>query len=490
MSAAALSPSDTALVVIDMQRDFCEPGEDTYLGRLGLLHGLPIHCTRAPIKALQLVLKAFRAQNYTIVHTREGHRPTLADCPELKLWRSRMTGCELGSVGPGAACCSKALVRGQRSHDFVEELRPYDNEDVIDGCGKGKFMGTDLDMVLRQRNIRKLLFAGVTTSCCVATTLREAADLGYQCFVLADGTGDCGAYDHADTLRMASNAPGVEGAVVDSVELLTSLGADAADIATLPLVASLHGIGGVSRGVPIPVSVKEALDDERIARDGLHGLRAKLADEASAFVRQLQLQESSSESPAVRDGFACIAACDGGRIDAWPHDPSTFTPANTALVCVDACELSPLAEHHCADWHQQLERLRSSSSAAGLVVVLVGDRCGAADRTEVPAGSTRTVVVPRVGVGAGAFSSSALEVQLHTLGVRNVLLAGWGAATAINTTMRQASDRGFDCAVVVDCVGALEAADLYGVSASTMRKAIFSAAVHSDAVLAWIQSLA
>ncbi|KOO33393.1 isochorismatase hydrolase [Chrysochromulina tobinii] len=198
MRRQIISPATTALVVIDMQGDFCVKNEDTYLGRIGL----SVANTREPIRPLQVVLSELRRRNFAIIHTREGHRPSLSDCPELKLWRSKMQGCELGTVGASATCCSRALVRGQPSWDIIAELKPAEGEDVVDGCGKGKFLATDLDLLLRQKGVTTLIFGGVTTSCCVATTMREATDLGYECFVLSDGTGDLGVYDYLDTIRM------------------------------------------------------------------------------------------------------------------------------------------------------------------------------------------------------------------------------------------------------------------------------------------------
>ena len=183
-----LFPRDTtALIIIDMQRDFCE-SEGTYLGRLGL----PVDNTRAPIEPLRVVLRELRARDYAIVHTREGHRPSLGDCPELKLWRSRMSGCEVGSTSSesaaAATCCSRALVRGQPTWDIIPELYPKEGEDVVDGAGKGKVFATDLELLLRRLGVTTLVFGGVTTSCCVATTMREATDLGFDCWLLADGT--------------------------------------------------------------------------------------------------------------------------------------------------------------------------------------------------------------------------------------------------------------------------------------------------------------
>ena len=111
---SAFTSDDTALIVIDMQGDFCVKNEDTYLGRIGL----SVANTREPIKPLQVVLAELRQRKFMIVHTREGHRPSLNDCPEIKLWRSRMGGCEVGTKGAHATCCSRALVRGEPSWDL------------------------------------------------------------------------------------------------------------------------------------------------------------------------------------------------------------------------------------------------------------------------------------------------------------------------------------------------------------------------------------
>ena len=253
---------DTALIVIDMQGDFCIKSEDTYLGRIGL----SVANTREPIKPLQVVLEKLRKLDFTIIHTREGHRPSMLDCPELKLWRSRMGGCELGTRGAGETCCSRALVRGEASWDFIPELRPAEGEDVVDGCGKGKFVATDLDMLLRQRGVTKLVFGGVTTSCCVATTMREASDLGFSCFVLSDCTGDCGAYDYIDTMRIASFGAGCSGdsrggSVLDAQAFLRAVDPDdAAPSAQLPSLHDLPGICRASANIHAAMSEGGSLD--------------------------------------------------------------------------------------------------------------------------------------------------------------------------------------------------------------------------------------
>ncbi|MEM6352473.1 MAG: isochorismatase family cysteine hydrolase [Cyanobacteria bacterium P01_D01_bin.14] len=166
----------TALLVIDMQNDFCTPG--------GWAHGkgFDVSRTRQPIQPLQALLKGLRSTPVTIIHTREGHRTDLSDCPPHKLARSQKQNAPIGSEGP----MGRRLTRGSKSHDFVDELQPVEGEIVLDKPGKGAFVATDLDLILRQRGIQYLLLTGVTTECCVHTTLRTANDLGYECLLLED----------------------------------------------------------------------------------------------------------------------------------------------------------------------------------------------------------------------------------------------------------------------------------------------------------------
>jgi nicotinamidase-related amidase len=167
-------PSRTALVVIDMQRDFLEPGG------FGELLGNDVSLLRSAIGPTRRVLEAARSAGLTVIHTREGHRPDLADCPPNKLTRNGATF--IGTDGP----MGRVLVRGEVGHDIVAELSPQPGEPVIDKPGKGSFHATDLDAILRSRGIETLLVCGVTTEVCVHTTVREANDRGYSCIVLED----------------------------------------------------------------------------------------------------------------------------------------------------------------------------------------------------------------------------------------------------------------------------------------------------------------
>ena len=174
---AVMDPTRTALVVIDMQRDFLEPGG------FGELLGNDVGLLRTTIEPTMAVLDAARAAGLLVIHTREGHRPDLTDCPPSKLERGGKRF--IGTDGP----MGRILVRGERGHDIIDELAPVPGEPVIDKPGKGAFFATDLELILRDRSIRTLLVCGVTTEVCVHTTVREANDRGFECVVLEDCVG-------------------------------------------------------------------------------------------------------------------------------------------------------------------------------------------------------------------------------------------------------------------------------------------------------------
>ncbi len=210
--------STTALVIIDMQRDFMEPGG------FGETLGNDVSQLARAVKPIAAVLAAARESGLLVVHTREGHLADLSDAPPAKIERGAPSK-RIGDPGP----MGRILIRGEAGHDIIPELYPLDSEIVIDKPGKGAFYATELGDVLQKYGIENLLVCGVTTEVCVNTTVREANDRGYRCVVLSDGCASYFPEFHDMGLRMIKAQGGIFGWVADSAAVLKAMAAESSN---------------------------------------------------------------------------------------------------------------------------------------------------------------------------------------------------------------------------------------------------------------------
>jgi nicotinamidase-related amidase len=209
--AMVIAPQLTAIIVIDMQRDFMEPGG------FGESLGNDVSLLRAAVKPIQALLSCARQQGMLIVHTREGHRPDLSDAPPAKVERGAPS-LRIGSLGP----MGRILIRGEAGHDIIPELYPLAGEPIVDKPGKGAFFATDLQQILINRGIKSLIVCGVTTEVCVHTTVREANDRGYRCLVPSDCCASYFPEFHTMGLRMIAAQGGIFGWVTDSHKIISA----------------------------------------------------------------------------------------------------------------------------------------------------------------------------------------------------------------------------------------------------------------------------
>ncbi|WP_062060962.1 cysteine hydrolase family protein [Cellvibrio sp. OA-2007] len=213
--AIDLDLSRSALVIIDMQRDFLEPGG------FGASLGNDVSLLRSAIAPCQTLLAAARALGMLVIHTREGHLPDLSDAPPAKVMRGKPE-LRIGSLGP----MGRILIRGEPGHGIIPELAPIKGEIIIDKPGKGAFYRTELGDVLKEQRIENLLVCGVTTEVCVHTTVREGNDRGYRCIVISDACASYFPEFHRVALAMVSAQGGIFGWVSDSAAVVAALSSE------------------------------------------------------------------------------------------------------------------------------------------------------------------------------------------------------------------------------------------------------------------------
>lgn len=210
--AIGVNPERTAVIVIDMQRDFLEPGG------FGESLGNDVSLLTRAIEPIKALLAGARKKKMLVIHTREGHRPDLSDAPKAKVERGAPS-LRIGAPGP----MGRILIRGEPGQDIIPELYPIDGEPIIDKPGKGAFYATDLQSILVNKGIENLIVCGVTTEVCVHTTVREANDRGYRCIVPGDCCGSYFPEFHEMGLRMIKAQGGIFGWVSDSKKILAAL---------------------------------------------------------------------------------------------------------------------------------------------------------------------------------------------------------------------------------------------------------------------------
>lgn len=210
------NPEKTALLVIDMQRDFCEHGG------FGEMLGNDISEVVAIIPKVKEVIAYCRWKKIPVIYTKEGHLPDLSDCPASKRKRSKKQGAGIGDMGP----MGRIMIQGEPGNDIVKELYPRDTDVVIHKCGKGSFYKTDLEKILIERGIESLIVTGVTTHVCVQTTIREANDRGYECLLVDDASAAYDRKDHLASLKMITQQGAIFGWAAKTEDFLQATAAE------------------------------------------------------------------------------------------------------------------------------------------------------------------------------------------------------------------------------------------------------------------------
>jgi len=426
-----INGSNTCLVIIDMQNDFCKEGG--YVHRMGY----DISLVQRPIENLRMVLKSARGCGLMVVHTREGHREELLDLPKNKRFRSKGINAEIGTEGPltesGERSQSKILTRNNFGWEIIEELSPIKGECVIDKPGKGSFLGTDLDLILRTNDIKRIIFGGITTDVCVHTTMREANDMGYECLLLEDGTGATDLGNHLAAIKMVHMQNGVFGATATCAnvcKLLDQLRFDA------PLCAKNDSDDKeeeekeedttivIKNAIPFPFEFKKSktaliMIDWQLDFTSPNGFGASLGNDCSELTKE-----------ALPNASRILKACRDAKI-AIVHTLESHAPDMSDCPKAKLKRCSKIGEIVDEKMGRILIRGESGNDIEPSVKPIKGE-----------------LIIHKPG--KGAFFATDLEYQLKRHGIEQLIFTGVTTEVCVNTSMREANDRGFECIVLDD----------------------------------------
>ncbi|KAG2495506.1 hypothetical protein HYH03_006449 [Edaphochlamys debaryana] len=440
-------PENTALIVIDMQVDFCGKG-----GYVDLM-GYDLSLTQAPIEPIKRALAACRQYGVMVIHTREGHRLNLADLFPNKAWRSKQIGAGIGETGPAG----RVLTRGEGGWDLIPELAPLEGEVVIDKPGKGSFYATDLDLILRRAGVRNLVLAGITTDVCVHTTMRDANDMGYECLLLTDACGATDPANHAAAVSMVTKQGGVFGTVASTSAFIKALTPAVVKILEAAAAAA-NGGGGAANGTAVEGDGVGAANGNGHAADETKTEAVVTSAVPYPYIIPLRrtalvmidfqrdFMEGGGFGASLGNNVELLRAC---------------LPAAAALLA--ACRAAGLAVVHTLEAHTaDLGDLHISKFSRGNLPpgMRIGDvltpEMGRVLIRDEPGNGIVPEVAPIEGElalfkpGKDAFYATPLEGWLRERGITHLLFAGVTTEVCVQTSMRAANDRGFECCLVTD----------------------------------------
>ncbi|KAK9820351.1 hypothetical protein WJX72_009346 [[Myrmecia] bisecta] len=411
-----LTPANTAVIVIDMQVDFC--GKGGYVDQMGY----DLSLTQAPIEPIKRVLAACRAAGYKVIHTREGHRPDLTDLPANKKFRSKQIGATIGTAGP----MGRVLTRGEKGWEIIPELAPVEGEVVIDKPGKGSFYATDLDLILQTAGIRNLALAGITTDVCVHTTMRDANDRGYECLLLSDCTAATDKGNHEVALKMVKMQGGVFGSVATADAFIKAI----ADEAEVP--------NGVLPGKPVADTTVSIA-----ARPYTYELPvAHTAVIMIDFQRDFMLP--GGFGAALGNNVDLLQACIPGAQRLLAAARKAGLPIVHTLEAHKA-DLSDLHPAKLTRGKCPVGMRIGDQSSMGRILIRGEPGNGIVDDV-APLQGEKLLYKP----GKGAFYDTDLEEFLQAHHITHLLFAGVTTEVCVQTSMREANDRGYENLLVTD----------------------------------------